>query len=102
MHQFLKRGPGNPTEVLFGKGGVANQQINLCRAEEFGVRTDTNVPVLVCSDGLTNHVDEATLWSAMARDDSCDAIVADLVSAANDAGGTDNITVVVARFLSEE
>ncbi|MEQ9318691.1 MAG: protein phosphatase 2C domain-containing protein [Polyangiaceae bacterium] len=58
--------------------------------------------VLVCSDGLTNHVDEATLWSAMARDDSCDAIVADLVSAANDAGGTDNITVVVARFLSEE
>ena len=57
--------------------------------------------VMVCSDGLTNHLDEAALRSALSRDDSCQAIVEGLVSAANAAGGTDNITAVVARFESD-
>jgi protein phosphatase len=57
--------------------------------------------ILVCSDGLTRHVDDATIARIVADADhatvACDALVA----AANDAGGRDNITVVVAREAGE-
>lgn len=54
--------------------------------------------VLLCTDGLTRHVPNETLTellrAPLAASETCDRLVA----AANDAGGTDNITVVVARF----
>jgi protein phosphatase len=54
--------------------------------------------VLLCSDGLTHHVDDASLReylvANMPVEDSADRLIA----AANEAGGSDNITVVLARF----
>jgi serine/threonine protein phosphatase PrpC len=55
--------------------------------------------VLLCSDGLTCHVHDRELLDylgAPAVEQSCER----LIEAANAAGGSDNITVVVARFES--
>jgi serine/threonine protein phosphatase PrpC len=58
---------------------------------------DPGDQVLLCSDGLTEVVDEeriaALLAAAADGDDACRALVA----AANDAGGPDNVTVVLLR-----
>ena len=54
--------------------------------------------VMLCSDGLTGHVDDRALLehlgAATAVEESCERLIA----AANAAGGSDNITVIVARF----
>jgi PPM family protein phosphatase len=50
---------------------------------------------LVCSDGLTNEVDDPTIAEVL-RDEADPQVAADtLVRLANDFGGRDNITVVV-------
>jgi PPM family protein phosphatase len=50
--------------------------------------------ILICSDGLTEMVDDATIARALTAG-SPDEVVWKLVELANEAGGVDNITVVV-------
>ena len=50
--------------------------------------------LLVCSDGLTEMVDDATLAAALGEG-SPDEVVWELIELANEAGGVDNITVAV-------
>ncbi len=52
---------------------------------------------LLCSDGLSDLVAEEDIAAIMGRDDD-DAIVDALTQAALDAGGLDNITVLLARL----
>lgn len=52
--------------------------------------------ILLCSDGLTKHVDDAAIASALSSGGSAESIARGLVGAALDAGGTDNVTVIVA------
>jgi serine/threonine protein phosphatase PrpC len=54
--------------------------------------------LLVCSDGLTGRVSNEDIIEQLGRDHSAEETCRRLVSAANAAGGKDNITVVVARF----
>jgi protein phosphatase len=58
--------------------------------------------LLLCTDGLTKHVPDSRLAEALASEAGVHAVCDQLVEAANAAGGTDNITVVVARFLDRE
>lgn len=54
---------------------------------------------VLCSDGLTNMVDDGAIAKTVSTQgpaESCRALVA----AANEAGGDDNITVVVSHFVS--
>jgi serine/threonine protein phosphatase PrpC len=53
--------------------------------------------LLLCSDGLTKHVSEERMAELMAAIEDPAALTAQLVKEANLAGGSDNITVVVAR-----
>jgi serine/threonine protein phosphatase PrpC len=53
--------------------------------------------MLLCSDGLTDMVDKATITAAMADGGSLKAIGNRLIEAANDGGGRDNITVVLVK-----
>jgi protein phosphatase len=55
--------------------------------------------LLLCSDGLTRHVPDDVVSRILRRADTPQAAVDALVAAANEAGGQDNITVVVARLL---
>jgi protein phosphatase len=58
--------------------------------------------LMLCSDGLSKVVPDETLRQELARDRSAEQTCRRLVDLANEAGGPDNVTVVVARFLSME
>lgn len=53
--------------------------------------------LLLCSDGLTNHVDHATLTEMLQRADSAEMCARRLVNLANAYGGSDNTTVIAIR-----
>ena len=54
---------------------------------------------LLCSDGLSDMVDERRMEQLLLANDTLDGAVRALVAAANDAGGRDNIAVVLVRVL---
>lgn len=53
--------------------------------------------LLLCSDGLTSMVDDTEIASELRPDQSPEEIAENLVTAANRAGGRDNITVIVVK-----
>jgi protein phosphatase len=53
---------------------------------------------VLCSDGLTGHVEDGEIAEIVSREPDPDAACAELVDLANRRGGEDNITVVVLRF----
>jgi protein phosphatase len=75
-------GVGNKTEFDVSEG-------NCCAHDRF----------LLCSDGLTDAVTEAHIWDRLQRTLPPAEIVSELITAANVAGGPDNITVVVVDIL---
>ena len=56
--------------------------------------------LLLCTDGLTDLVADEAIAAILGQDSDCQAVCEALVKAANTAGGTDNITVVVADWLA--
>ena len=56
--------------------------------------------LLLCSDGLTEMLDDDGIAAALARHDDPDAACSALVDLALEAGGRDNITVVLARYAA--
>jgi protein phosphatase len=58
--------------------------------------------LLLCTDGLTNEVDNSDLAEMLGRPLPAADICRELVAAAKGAGGNDNITVVVAKFIAKE
>ncbi len=64
----------------------------------YHVKAEVGDVLLLCSDGLSNHVSPHDLARiALADNDMC-SVCEKLVACANSRGGTDNITVVAARF----
>jgi serine/threonine protein phosphatase PrpC len=56
---------------------------------------------LLCTDGLTKHVPDSRIAERLGAMTSARQVCEDLVQDALDAGGTDNITVVVARAIAK-
>jgi serine/threonine protein phosphatase PrpC len=56
--------------------------------------------LLLCTDGLTDSIDDKTIAAILAKKQQCKEACQALVDAANDAGGHDNITVVIADWLN--
>ena len=54
---------------------------------------------LLCSDGLTKHVSDERIAERLGAMQSARQVCEDLLQDALDAGGTDNITIVVARTV---
>jgi serine/threonine protein phosphatase PrpC len=54
--------------------------------------------LLLCTDGLTGRVTDKQITEILTRPLTAEQACQQLVAAANDAGGTDNITVIVAHF----
>jgi protein phosphatase len=65
----------------------------------FELETEAGDIFLLCSDGLTGELPDALIESMMAADLFLDERCARLVSAANKAGGHDNITCLLVRAL---
>lgn len=53
---------------------------------------------LLCTDGLTTHLSDDELRDILLSDDDPEPVARRLVEAANERGGSDNITVAVARI----
>ncbi len=66
-----------------------------CKADFFQVRLDEEECVLMCSDGLSNMLDDEQIRNIMNSQRDVIEKTQKLVEAANNSGGKDNITVVV-------
>jgi protein phosphatase len=64
------------------------------------VSLESDDVLLLCSDGLTKHVDDASIVPALDGADNAKDACDRLVDMANAAGGSDNITAVVARCIA--
>lgn len=53
--------------------------------------------LMLCSDGLTNMVNDPLIEEVLKKDESLDDQCQELIAAANAGGGLDNITVLIAR-----
>jgi len=58
--------------------------------------------VLLCSDGLTKHVSDEQIRNRLSSMTSAQQVCEDLLHDALEAGGTDNITIVVGRPWAKE
>lgn len=79
------------TNVLGGAG--AGVEVEVHRAD-----VGPGDLVLVCTDGLTDMVDDGQIAAVLAQDSEPEAACRRLVDLANAAGGRDNVTAIVARF----
>ena len=82
-----------------GIAHVITRAIGFAEDAEPELRVEALAPgdvLLLSSDGLSEPLDEATIAAMLAIDDAAQACEG-LVSAAYDAGGTDNITALVVR-----
>lgn len=62
---------------------------------DLSIKPYTNQTLLLCSDGLYNNVSENTISSIMKGKDSPEEKVNELISIANNNGGSDNIGIVI-------
>ena len=74
-------------------GGVDNVRPHAHRAQ-----LEIGDALLLCSDGLTKHLTDQQIEESLASSKTAEIACRNLVDAANRAGGSDNITVVLARF----
>ncbi len=79
------------TNALGGSARHVDVDIDLLRLED-GDR------VMLCSDGLTDSIDDDTIAATLGGGGEADQMCKQLVQLALDEGGRDNITVIVASF----
>jgi serine/threonine protein phosphatase PrpC len=77
-------------------GGSAGVRVDVQR-----VTLESGDVLLLCSDGLTDMLDDKRIAALLATEAEPEKACARLLAAANEAGGADNITAVVARFESD-
>lgn len=65
-------------------------------------KLEPNTTFLLCSDGLTDMITSTTIKAILSGKDSISEKTSRLIKAALDAGGKDNVTVVLVDFQSEE
>jgi protein phosphatase len=75
-------------------GGSADEP----QPDIFRVDLEFDDRLLVCTDGLTKHVSDPELSARLQQERPAFEICRQLIDDANAAGGTDNITAIVARF----
>lgn len=68
----------------------------------FNLELQTGDMVLLCSDGLTNMVDDEMILRIIKNGGNLRDRVEELVETANINGGKDNISVVIIEFLADE
>jgi serine/threonine protein phosphatase PrpC len=62
----------------------------------------SNDVFILCSDGLTTHVEDDEIAAQVDANPDLEAVAAGLVDAANRAGGVDNTTVLLVRYAKED
>jgi len=86
------------SHVLWNCIGGGSQTIN---PDVYQAQLEEGDMLLLCSDGLSKYVSDQAILNVLKKDESVEAAVRQLVNAALDAGGKDNITVVIGRATGE-
>ena len=99
---YLVRG-ASARQITADHSGARPNEITRFLGDERGIQPDVFVESLragdrlvLCSDGLTRHVQDGEIAARAAKSDPSDA-AGQLVDLANERGGEDNVTVVVYR-----
>lgn len=90
-------------QVVNVPNNVILQALGTQRVVNTDITTEVIQPndlFLLCSDGLSNKVEDHELLSYVTISSSLEAAAEGLVKLANDRGGEDNITVVIARLFT--
>ena len=69
--------------------------------DEITVALSEGDRILLCSDGLTSMIDAGTVHDVLERQSNLEAAVDELVELALDAGGEDNVTVVLIDVVED-
>lgn len=101
--QFVEGGVLDPEDaeksrwsnVLWNVVGGSSNELT---PEVYKIELAIGDTLLLCTDGLNKHVPDGQISELLNADVDTEEVCRRLVDAANNAGGTDNITVVVARF----
>lgn len=72
------------------------------KVDIFPIDIQTGDRLLLCSDGLTEDLSDTVIASMLGSSDDCEPIAKELVDAAKDGGGRDNITVVIVIVGNEK
>ena len=83
---------------------IITRAIGISRAAEIDVNAfslTAGDQLLLCSDGLSKMVENATMTAVLSQDQSGAEKCAQLVALANQAGGLDNITVLIGKYEQE-
>lgn len=86
----------NLIERSLGEGFHMADDPNFLEAAKYPV--DESCTLLLCSDGLCDMITSAEMIEELRRPDPLNDIALRLIGKANDAGGRDNVTVVLARI----
>ena len=57
--------------------------------------------ILLCSDGLSNMIDDKEIYDIISKSKSLDSAVDALIETANEKGGTDNISAILINYERE-
>ena len=101
--EMVRRGVLSPEEAVTSK--YRNVITNVLGGRTPGVQAELHKldlapgdTVLLCSDGLTGMVGDERIGSLLQEEEDPQMACEQLVADANERGGKDNITVIVARF----
>jgi protein phosphatase len=83
------------SNVLWNAIGGSEDKV---RPDVYKASLELDDALLLCTDGLTKHVSDPEIMSVLENGPTADRACQALVDMANDAGGKDNITVVVVYF----
>lgn len=75
-------------------------QAHSVQADVFVEPLQVGERLLLCSDGLSNMLSDELLWQSAMFSDSLTQSCAHLIQKANEAGGQDNITVILIELVS--
>ncbi len=96
-HSLASQDPTAPSNIITNALGGGGESAFL-DVENITDRLEDNDILLACSDGLSDMVEDEGIRELL--NNSCSA--QDLIDAANDNGGKDNISVILAKMIKAE
>lgn len=103
VNELLRDGSLRPDEIgQFPRKNAVTRALGASEQPELELRTIALEPgdlLLACTDGLTGMVDDESIAAHLSAGLSLEDTTQKLINAANSAGGSDNITVALARYL---
>jgi PPM family protein phosphatase len=74
---------------------LGSVEIHELQVDTLEAQWQANQQILLCSDGLTDEVEDSRIASILAKDDSNSSKIKQLIEQAKQAGGKDNISIIL-------